>query len=70
MTKLHPRVLELIRERMGPDTVRDKTDEELTRAINGTILLFQCSLQHFREEVGKVVIDMGHSLKRLTGRRR
>lgn len=48
---VHPRVIELMRERLGEDACRDRTDQQIIELTEGTFFRLGCLILHIREQL-------------------
>lgn len=67
-TTVHPRVVSLMRERIGVDTCRTLSDDDLVRCASGTALMAVCQLRHAREQIGQSLSDLVSGVSSRLGR--
>ena len=61
---VHPRVIELMRERIGKDVCDKTSDDELVACTEGTFLRLDCTVQHFGECLQQSIADTCSALKK------
>ncbi|MBB3207491.1 hypothetical protein FHS27_003316 [Rhodopirellula rubra] len=65
---VHPRVVSLIRERIGVDTCRTLSDDDLVRCASGTALMAVCQLRYVGEQVSQSLSDLVSGVSSRLGR--
>ena len=63
-SNVHPRVIELMRERIGRKNVGEKmTDEGMVKSTEYTLLRISCSSQHASECIVEAFAAVGRSIR-------